>query len=194
MKFLPLLWSGLWRKRTRTVFTLLSIVTAFLLFGMLQGVISAFDRSLEAAAVDRLTVVSKVSFTEPLPFGYLSQMEAIPGVASVAYLSWFGGTYQDPKNLVFSFPLDPERYFPMYPELKLPKAQFEALRSTRTGAVIGRELADKYKWKIGDRVPLNSTIWTRPGGGSAWQFDIVGIYDGPPGQTQSFFFNHSFLR
>jgi putative ABC transport system permease protein len=194
MKFLPLIWSGLWRKRTRTIFTLLSIMTAFLLFGMLQGVIAAFNRSLEAAAVDRLTVVSKVSFTEPLPYSYLSQIESIPGVASVSYLSWFGTYYQDRKNFVFSFPLDPERYFPMYPELKLPAQQLKALERTRTGAVIGRLLADKYGWKIGDRVPLHSVIWTKAGGSSDWEFDIVGIYDAATAQqAQSFFFNHDYF-
>lgn len=195
MKYLPLVWAGLWRKRARTVFTLLSIVTAFLLFGMLQGVIAAFDRSLEAAAVDRLTVVSKVSFTEPLPYSYLSQIESIPGVARVAYLSWFGTYFQDRKNFVFSFPLDPLRYFPMYPELKLPPEQLQALVRTRTGAVIGRKLADKYGWKIGDRVPLHSVIWTKADGSSDWQFDIVGIYDAASSQqAQSFFFNHEYFN
>jgi putative ABC transport system permease protein len=102
VKFLPLLWAGLWRKRTRTVFTLLSIVVAFVLFGMLQGVNAVFNNAVNAAAVDRLDVVSRVTFTEPLPYGYLSQIESIPGVAGVAYQSWFGTYYQDPKNFVFS--------------------------------------------------------------------------------------------
>jgi putative ABC transport system permease protein len=195
MKFLPLIWAGLWRKRARTIFTLLSIMTAFLLFGMLQGVIAAFDRSLEAAAVDRLTVVSKVSFTEPLPYSYLSQLESIPGVARVAYLSWFGTYYQDRKNFVFSFPLDPERYFPMYPEFRLPPQQLQALERTRMGAVVGRRLADKYGWKIGDRVPLHSVIWTKTDGRSDWQFDIVGIYDASTSQQdQNFFFNHEYFN
>jgi hypothetical protein len=100
MKFLPLLWAGLWRKRTRTIFTLLSIVVAFVLFGMLQGVNAVFNNALNASAVDRLDVVSRISFTESLPFGYLTQIESLPGVAGVAYQSWFGTYYQDPKNCV----------------------------------------------------------------------------------------------
>jgi putative ABC transport system permease protein len=194
VKFLPLLWAGLWRKRTRTIFTLLSIVVAFLLFGMLQGVNSVFNNAVNAAAVDRLDVVSRVTFTEPLPYAYLAQIESIPGVAAVAYQSWFGTYYQDPKNFVFSFPLDPERFFPMFPELHLPKDQLAALVHTRTGAVIGRELAKKYGWKIGDRVPLHSVIWTQASDGSSdWQFDIVGIFDGPTNQASSFFFNYSYF-
>ena len=195
MKFLPLLWAGLWRKRTRTIFTLLSIVVAFVLFGMLQGVNAVFNNALNAAAVDRLNVVSRVSFTESLPFSYLSQIESLPGVAGVAHQSWFGTYYQDPKNFVFSFPVDPALFFPLYPELQLPKDELAALVRTRTGAVVGRELAKKYGWKIGDRVPLHSVIWTQTNGSSDWAFDIVGIYDAPndPNQAASFFFNYSYF-
>jgi putative ABC transport system permease protein len=142
-----------------------------------------------------LNVVSRVSFTEPLPFSYLTQIESLPGVAGVAYQSWFGTYYQDPKNFVFSFPLDPARFFPLYPELRLPPDELAALVRTRTGAVIGHELAKKYGWKIGDRVPLHSVIWTQANGSSDWVFDIVGVYDAPadPNQAISFFFNHSYF-
>ena len=195
MKYFPLIWAGLWRKRTRTVFTLLSIVTAFLLFGLLQGVNSAFSRGVAGANVDRLYVQSRISFTEPLPFADLPQIEAVPGVAGVAYASWFGTYYQDPKNFVFSFPADVDRYFSIYSEFKLPSDQLDALSHTRTGAVIGRQLADKYGWKIGDKVPLHSTIWVRKGGTSDWTFDIVGIYDDPeePARASQFLFNHDYF-
>ena len=194
MKYLPLIWSGLWRKRARTIFTMLSIVTAFLLFGMLQGVIGAFDRAVADSAVDRLTVTSKVSFTEPLPYSYLRQLQSLPGIAGVSHLSWFGSWYQSNKNQIFSFPTEPRPYFAMYPEIKLPPGQLEALIRTRNGAVIGRELANKYGWKIGARVPLHSYIWTKPGGSSDWEFDIVGIYDGPPNISQSFYFNYDYFE
>jgi putative ABC transport system permease protein len=194
MKFLPLLWAGLWRKRARTIFTLLSIVTAFLLFGMLQGVQAAFQKSIESAAVDRLTVVSKVSFTEPLPHGYLSQLESMPGVAGVAYESWFGTYYQDSKQVVFSFPVEPERYFPIVPELNVSKAQIDAMSRLRTGALVGEDLANKYAWKVGDRIPLHSVIWTKQDGNSDWQFDIVGIYKTDNVNMNSvFFINHSYF-
>jgi putative ABC transport system permease protein len=195
MKYFPLIWAGLWRKRTRTIFTLLSIVTAFLLFGLLQGVNSAFDRGVTGANVNRLYVQSSISFTEPLPFAYLPQLETVPGVSGVAYATWFGTYFQDPKNFVFSFPVDAQRYFDMYPEFKLPKDQLDALVQTRAGAVIGRELAKKYGWKIGDQVPLHSEIWTKKDGSSDWTFDIVGIYDDPEdaGRANQFLFNHSYF-
>lgn len=196
MKYLPLLWAALWRKKARTIFTLLSIVVAFLLFGMLQGVNAAFTRTIDLANVNRLIVINKIALTESLPFGQLQQIESIAGVDRVAYASWFGSYYQDPKNVVFAFPVDVERYFGLLPELKLPADQFDTLKRTRNGAVVGAEVARKYNWKIGDRVSLHSQIWTRKAdGGSDWPFDIVGIYTCPTdtGQEGQFFFNHEYF-
>lgn len=195
MKFLPLIWAGLWRKRSRTILTLLSIVIAFLLYGMLQGVNAAFSQSIAGANVNRLYVNNKINFTESLPYAYLPQLESVPGVSRVAFMSWFGTYYQDKKNQVFSFPVDPERYFDLYPELKIPKDQLDALIHTRTGAVIGAELAKKYGWKIGDQISLHSMIWTKLDGGSDWPFDIVGIFDNPSdsAKANSFLFNHTYF-
>ncbi len=194
MKFLPLIWAGLWRKPTRSVLTLLSIVIAFLLFGLLQGVDVAINKSVEGANVDRLNVMSRINFTESLPFAYLNQIETVPGVNGVAYESWFGTWYQDQKNFVFSFPIDPERYFAIYPEIHLAHDQLDAMIRTRTGAIIGARLAKKYGWKIGDHVPLHSTIWTRADGTSDWTFDIVGIYDmDDESRANTFFFNHTYF-
>lgn len=196
MKFLPLVWATLWRKKTRTVFTLLSIVIAFLLFGMLQGVNSAFNRTIDLANVNRLVVISRIALTESLPMAYVPQIEAIPGVTGVAWATWFGAYYQEEKNFVFSFPVDPRRYFDLFPELQLAPEQLEAFARTRSGAVVGADLARKYGWKIGDRVPLHSTIWTRKDDGSSdWAFDIVGIYTVPsdPSQENQFFFQHDYF-
>jgi len=195
MKYFPLLWSGLWRKRTRTWLTLASITVAFLLFGMLQGVNAAFSHSVTASRLDRLYVQAKVSFIEPLPFGHMAQIETVKGVDQVAFGNWFGGYYQDPKNFVFSYAVDADRFFSLYPELILPPEQLQALINTRTGAVIGVELAKKYGWKIGDKVPLKSQIWTHANGSSDWDFDIVGIFDWPndPNQASSFYFNYQYF-
>jgi putative ABC transport system permease protein len=195
MKYFPLLWAALWRKKARTLFTLLSILFAFLLFGMLQGVNSAFNESVERANVDRLVTTSSIALTESLPYGDLTQIQAVPGVSMVAHATWFGPYYQEPKNVIFAFPVEPEQYFPIYPELVLPQEQLDALIHTRTGAVVGAALAAKYGWKIGDRVPLTSTIWTKSDRSSDWSFDIVGIYKVPsdPAQESAFFFNYSYF-
>jgi putative ABC transport system permease protein len=195
MRFLPLIWAALWRRRVRSLFTLLSIVVAFLLFGMLQGVNAGFNRAIERSNVDRLMVANSISFTESLPYSYMAQMESLPGVARVTHLSWFSTYYQDQKNFVFSFPTEPERLFAVYSELKLPPEQLQALIHTRTGAVVGADLARKYGWKIGDRVPLHSTIWTKPDNTSDWTFDIVGIYECPSDRAKqnAFYFNYSYF-
>jgi putative ABC transport system permease protein len=121
-------------------------------------------------------------------------MQRVPGVAAVSHQSWFGGLYQDPKNPLASFPVDPELYLPMNPEISLPEDQKQAWLKTRTGAVVGRGLAERYGWKIGDRVPLKSPIWTSKSG-DAWQFDIVGIYDAAKksADTSQFLFRYDYF-
>jgi putative ABC transport system permease protein len=195
MKYFPLLWSALWRKKARTIFTIAGILVTFLLFGMLEGVNSAFSAAVDNANVNRLIVSSNISLTEQLPYSYLSQIETVPGVLHVTHATWFGAWYQDSKNQIFSFPVSAERDRLVFPERLLPQDQYDTLLRTRTGAVVGAELAEKYGWKVGDRVPLNSTIWTKPDRSSVWNFDIVGIYRVPsnPGQEQMFFFNHDYF-
>ena len=196
MKYLPLVWSGLWRKKTRTILTFLSIIAAFLLFGLLQGVNAAFHNGVEGANVNRLYVQSKIHFTEPLPYAYLTQIEAVKGVTKVGYATWFGAYYQDPHEFMPSFPVDPATYFALYPELKMPKDQLDAFVKTRTGMVVSQELAKKYNWKIGDHIPLKSAIYTKKSdGNSDWAFDLVGIFD--TGEAKGFMpsvlFNYSFF-
>ncbi|MGG1949426.1 ABC transporter permease [Trinickia sp. NRRL B-1857] len=196
MKFIPLIWAMLWRKKVRTSLTLLSIMIAFLLFGMLQGVNSAFKQTIERSNVNRLVVTNRISITESLPYAYMQQIEALPGVERVSHESWFGPYYQDPKNFIAAFPVEPEREFPAHPEYLLPKDQLAALEHTRDGAVVGANLAKKYGWKIGDRIPLHSTIWVKAAdGNSDWDFTIVGIYQDPADSSRedAMFFNYKYF-
>ncbi|PMS15094.1 ABC transporter permease [Trinickia dabaoshanensis] len=196
MKFIPLIWAMLWRKKVRTSLTLLSIMIAFLLFGMLQGVNSAFKETIERSNVNRLVVTNRISITESLPYAYMQQIEALPGVERVSHESWFGPYYQDPKNFIAAFPVEPEREFPAHPEYLLPKDQLAALEHTRDGAVVGANLAKKYGWKIGDRIPLHSTIWVKAAdGNSDWDFTIVGIYQDPSDSSRedAMFFNYKYF-
>jgi len=130
-----------------------------------------------------------------MPRSYMTQIESVAGVAAVSPYVWFGPYYQDPKNFIAAFPTEADRDRDMYPERELPDDQYQALLHTRTGAVIGRGLATKYGWKIGDKVPLHSTIWVKSTGGSDWDFDIVGIYQVPsnPAQENNFFFNYAYF-
>lgn len=184
MKFLPFIWAGLWRKPLRTIFTLISILIAFLLFGLLQGVNSAMQQVIVDQHVNRLFVQNKISMIESLPSGHLPQIESVPGVQIVSPMNYFGGYYQDPKNQIFTFAVDPEKYFKLYPEFQIAPEQLDAFIKTRTAIVMPKSMADQYGWKVGDKVPLKSMIFVRQDGSQDWQFDLVGVYN--PGDTQKF--------
>jgi putative ABC transport system permease protein len=179
MKYLPLLWATLWRKKIRTIFTLLSIVIAFLLFGMLETVDSAFSHpSGGVSGADKLITTNKYSIILPLPFADTQQIRSVPGVAAVTWISWFGGYYQESKNFVFAIPMDADSYFDLHKgEFIVRDDEMKAYRSTRTGALVNVALMKKFGWKVGDRVPLHSTIWTQRNGSLDWTFDIVGTFD-----------------
>jgi putative ABC transport system permease protein len=179
MKYFPLIWATLWRKKTRTIFTLLSVVVAFLLFGMLETVDYAFAHpSAGVTGADKLVTTNKYSITLSLPFADAQQIRSVPGVDEVTWISWFGGYYQESKNFVFALPVDTDSYFNLHKgEFLVNDAQMQNYRNTRTGALVNDALMKKFGWKIGDRVPLHSTIWTQKSDGSLdWTFDIVGSF------------------
>ncbi|HEV2228377.1 MAG TPA: ABC transporter permease [Steroidobacteraceae bacterium] len=169
--------ANLFRKRVRTILTLLSVIMAFLLFGLLQSVNTVFSSGADFVGATRLFVQARVSFTTALPLSMVPKLEAIPGVTRVAYQQWFGGVWQTNTPLIM-FALDPHRYHDVYPEWKMPEAQWQAFERTRTGLIVGRQLANQYGWKIGQKIPISSNIWPQKDGSKAWAFDLVGIFDG----------------
>ena len=195
MKFLYLVWSNLKRKKLRTLLTLLSIVVAFFLFGLLCALKQALTAGVSMAGADRLVTRHKVSIIQMLPINYQTRIAGIRGVTAVVPETWFGGIYQDPKNFFASVPVDPAAFLAMFPEFVLPDAEKKAWLNTRTGAIVGRATANRFGWKIGDRIPLSSPIWPRAGGNNAWEFDLVGIYDGAKKNTDTsqFFFRYDYF-
>src|SRR4030095_14129320 len=177
VKYLPLLWAGMFRKKTRTLLTLASIVVAFLLFGLLQAVQMAFESGADAADAKRLLTTARYSIIEPLPIAYLRRIEQVPGVVGVAYADWFGAKYQNESNAFPVFAVDPERYLAMYPEFTIAPSQLEAFAKTRPGAVAGVRLVERFGWKIGQTLPISSEIHARQDGDLNWQFDLVGVID-----------------
>jgi putative ABC transport system permease protein len=193
VRFLPLVWKNVWRRKFRTTFTLLSIFMAFLLFGMLMTVRTAFTLGVDVAGLDRLVLIHKVSLIMPLPISYEAQLLQTPGVEAVAPQTWFGGVYQDPSNFFAQMAVKPDAFQKVYPEFRIPPDQMSAWLSDRQGAIIGRDLADRFGWEIGDRVPITATIW-QPKQGQTWEFNVRGIYDGEDSidKTQ-FFFRYDYL-
>jgi putative ABC transport system permease protein len=169
--------ANLFRKKSRTTLTLLSVLTAFLLFGLLQAVNVAFNAGADFIGATRLITQARVSFTSPLPLRLLPQLEAVPGVARVNWSQWFGGVIGENTQL-FTFATDPVRLHDTYPEWVMPEAQWQAFANTRTGMIAGKLIADKYGWKVGSKIPIKSNIFPQQDGSKNWAFDLVGIYDG----------------
>jgi len=188
--------ANLFRKKTRTILTILSVIMAFLLFGLLQSLNSIFSSGADFIGATRLMTQARVSFTQALPLSMVPKLESVPGVARVAYSQWFGGVWQE-NTQVFTFAVDPERYHDVYPEWVMPEEQWKAFEHTRTAMVAGKQLADKYGWKVGQKIPLSSNIYPQKGGSKSWAFDLVGIYDGKDEswkkQTNAVFINHDYF-
>jgi len=194
MKYFPLLWKSLWRKKFRTIVTLLSVFIAFVLFGVLMTIRTAFTFGVDIAGIDRLVLIHKVSLIMPLPVSYLSRLQTTPGVEVATHNTWFGGVYQDPSNFFAQIVVEPEPFMKIYPEYKLPADQMKAWLDDRQGAIVGVDLAKRFGWKIGDKIPIGATIWQPKGGGQTWEFNIRGIYDGEQGVDKTqFFFRYDYL-
>lgn len=194
MKFFPLVWTSLWRKKARTIFTLLSIIVAFLLFGLLQGVnawLSAFGADSHA---NRLYVVSRVSEISPLPGAYLKQIERVPGIRQVTYIGGIPGYYQEKSNNILAMASDVKTLFAIYPEWQVRPEQLEAISHTRDGAIVGVPLMRAFGWKVGDRIPLRTSVM-KQNGSADWNFEIVGTYDipGSPSLANRLIVNYTYF-
>jgi putative ABC transport system permease protein len=177
MKYFPLVWAALGRRKPRTILTGLSIAVAFLLFGMLNAVNAAFNNGVEVAGADRLVTTGRYSITQILPYGHGQQIRSLPGVERVAAANWFGGYYQSERNFFPQFPVEAEEYLAMYPEIVLAPEQKQAFFNTRTGCIVAKNLADRFHWKLGDKIPMQAGIWPLKDGSNVWQLDLVGIFD-----------------
>jgi putative ABC transport system permease protein len=182
VKYFALIWSGLWRKRLRTTFTLLSIVVAFMLFGILQGIDTSFKQLVDTGRLNVLVTTNPAGLA--LPLADLEQIAAVKGVLRVSYFALLIGDYQSPRNIVPTLVIDPDQFFPLFdPIIKAPAADIAALRRTRTGALVTRGMAQRLHWKIGDHIPIHALNASKKDGSADWTFDIVGYFS-LPGQGE----------
>jgi putative ABC transport system permease protein len=175
MKYLPLLLANLRRKKTRTALTLGSFLIAFFLFGILAGISSGFNADINLFDAYRLVVIGRTGLMQPLPLAYYDRIKRLPGVTHAAYSTWLGGVYQDPKNFFAQYAVDPEPWRTMYPEFVVDDAQWRDFLADRQGVVVGRKLAERFGWKIGDHVPLRAPGYL---GGGSWDFNVRAIMHG----------------
>ncbi|WCL55486.1 ABC transporter permease [Gimibacter soli] len=195
MSDLYLIFKNLTRRKLRLSLTLFAIFVAFLIFGVLSSFNKAFNSGIELSADDRMVVVNKINFTQPLPIAYVNKARAIEGVDVLTWCNWFGGYYQDPKNFIAAMACDAETLLDVYPEIVLPEDQKKAFMANRQGLIAGQAIAVKFGWKVGDRIPMNSNIFSQKTGGTAWDFDVEGIYTGSTEQfdTNSVYFHYKYF-
>jgi len=180
MKFLPLIWAGIWRKPGRAVLTLLSVVNAFLLFGVLQGFASGLNHAVAETHADVLLSLSRIS-TEPLPVGQVAQIRMVQGVRAATPMVPFISTYRTPTSIVPADAVDPSQVLAVDPGLTIPPSMIAALQRDRTGAIVSQRLASSFGWKVGDRVPLRALTVTNRDGSPTWPVDVVGIFSSSGG-------------
>jgi putative ABC transport system permease protein len=191
MKYLRLLRVSLLRKKFRTSLTIGSFAVAMFLFGLLITIRTSFNQGVEVAGADRIIVMNRITFIQPLPEAYAGRLTVIPGIKQITHATWFGGIYQDEKNFFPQFAIDPESWHVMYPEYVVPDDQWKTFLNDREGAVVGEGTAKRFGWKVGDRIPLKGAIYV-----GDWQFNIDGIYKGTrkADDTTQFWFHYDHLN
>jgi putative ABC transport system permease protein len=191
MKFFRLVWANLRRKKVRTTLTIGSFLVALFLFGLLAAVRMGFRGGADAAGADRLNVINRVSLILPLPFSYRDRLLGLPGVKAVTHATWFGGVYKDERNFFQQIAVDKDTWFDVYSDYSLAAEARATFLRDRQACVVGRSLADRFGFKVGDRIPLQGTIW--PGN---WEFNVAGIFEGsrPDADTSGMFFRSDYLE
>jgi putative ABC transport system permease protein len=176
-RWLPIVWSNLKRRKLRLAFTFISILLAFLMFGMLDALRTSLAGVVNVVGADRVLTMSKINMTVALPRAHYEKILAVPGVKAAVPFNWFGGIYKDGKRPIQMQATEPEAFLQVYPEMKLSPEVAKAWIANRQGLIIGPGLAEQLGWKVGDRIPIRSQIWRKLDGSDTWQFDIVGIYE-----------------
>jgi putative ABC transport system permease protein len=192
MKYARIIFANLLRKKVRLLLTLGSFAVALFLFAFLAVVKDAFNRGADVAGADRLVVINRTSIINTIPLSYRDKILRIPGVKYVTHNNWFGGIYQDEKNFFPQFVIDPENQRQVFPELLVSDDQWKAFVNDRQGAVVGARTAERFHWKIGDRIPIKTTLY----GGGSWEFNLDGIYHGkrPADDETQFWFQWDYFE
>jgi putative ABC transport system permease protein len=195
-RWLPLVWANLTRRKLRFAFTFISILLAFLMFGLLDALRTSLNDAVNLAGADRLLLQNKINMTVPNPISHYEKVKAVPGVRAATVMSWFGGMYKDGKQQIQVQVVNPAEFLEVYPDLLLKPEEAAAFKQNRQAIIVGKVLADSFGWKVGQRIPIRSAIWRKLDGTDTWQFDIVGIYDvkGSGMNKASAFFSYDYFN
>lgn len=192
MKFSRIILANLFRKKIRLFLTIGSFAVALFLFIFLSVVSDAFNRGADVAGADRLVVINRTSIINLMPLSYRDKILRIPGVRVITHNNWFGGTYIDEKNFFPQFVIDPQSQREVFPELIVSNDQWANFVKDRQGAIAGAKTAERFGWKIGDRIPIKTTLY----GGGSWEFNLAGIYHGkrPQDDETQFWFQWDYFE
>ena len=197
MNHFSLVRKNLLRKKTRTFLLFIAILMAFLIYAVLSSFNQAFNAGVKVAAADRLVVVNKINFTQSLPYAYYNRVRALAGVQNIFYADWFGGYYQEPRNMVITMAVEPVGWFAVFSEVLVNDEQKRTFLNDRTGILIGRMLAKRMNWQVGQQIPINSSIYRQSSNGQpTWKFTIRGIFDAnrPEFDTNFAVFHHEYFN
>jgi len=175
-----LLLKNAFRHRLRALLTMIGLVVAIAAFGLLRTIVDAWYAGVDATSSTRLITRSSISLTFPLPLNYAERIKSVDGVSGISWANWFGGIYITERNCCAQCAVDPPTYLALYPEFILSEQEKQDFFHDRQGCVVGRKLADKFGWKVGDTIALRGTIY--PG---TWSFTVRGIYRGKDAKTDA---------
>ncbi len=197
MSDLYLVYKNLIRKKLRFFLTFFAIFIAFLMFGALTAFDSALNAGVELSADNRLVSVNKINFTQPLPISYVRKVQTVEGIEAVAQFNWFGGYYKEPRQQVMTFAVDPATLLAVYgDDIAIDEERYDNWQKNQQGILVGKAVADLYGWKVGDRIPLHSNIFSKQDGSSSWAFDIEGIFTAkyPQADTNSVYIHYKYFN
>ena len=191
-----LVWKNLFRKKLRTLLTIFAILVAFAIYGVLAAFQSSLEAPVTGPQVRRMVSTNKINFTETLPFSYFDKIRALPEVKTATHASWFGGYYQEPKNFIIAFAVEPQSYLDAYTEFQMPPEARAAFLSDRQAILVGKPVADRYGWKAGDRIPLKSDIFFKKDGSDTYEFNVAGVFatNDVPGGDDQVIFNYNYFN
>lgn len=196
MQDFHLVFKNLTRKPLRLLLTVFATFIAFMIFGALTAFRQAIDAGVDLAADDRLVVVNKINFTQPLPIAYVHRVRAVEDVAAVTHFNWFGAYYQEPREVFAMFAVDAESFLDVYDEILISDAERAAWIGNRQGLIAGKSIARSFGWRVGERIPINSNIFSQRDGRTDWDFDVVALYEGaePQTDTSGVYFHYEYFN
>ncbi len=190
MKYLSFLLRNLARNRRRTILTITSIAVSLFLVTTMRTLLTELESPPETpGSALRLITRHRVSLANTLPVSYRAKIAQVEGVEAVVGTMWFGGVYIDPKNFFPQFAVDTDQFFAVNSDMELPEEQKQAFLADRTGALVGDNLAERFGWKVNDKVRLTGALFEFDP-----EFTVRAIYHAGSDDGSSLYFHWEYFN